>query len=38
MFYSAVLTVAIIVSVHYMFAESWILCAVSCYVMALAVY
>jgi hypothetical protein len=38
MFYAGVLMVAIIVSVHYLLVESWIIYAASCYVMTLAMY
>jgi len=38
MFYGAVLMVAIIVSIHYLLIESWILYAVLCYVITLAIY
>jgi hypothetical protein len=38
MFYAGVLMVAIIVCIHYLLVESWILYAASCYVMTLAMY
>jgi len=38
MFYAAVLTVAIIVSIYSLLVDSWLLCAASCYVMTLAIY
>ena len=38
MFYAAVLTSAIIVSIYFLLVEIWILHAASCYVMTLALY